>query len=670
MPEAPPETGRLPARAQLVLTAFLMLFVELALIRWLGANILYLAYFSNIVLLGSFLGIGLGFLWTAKHTRPLLPYAPLGLAILIVLARVLEVRVGVSGGSLIFFGLDTSGPPRWVVLPVVFTAVAAILTCLGDGVARSFKRLGNLDAYQLDLTGSLLGTIGFTVLSLFQADPIVWGVVAAVGLAVAIWPKGAPSLALTAVPLLVAVGFLAVESAEADTTWSPYYRVHTTPVDPANPDGGVIAEINGIPTWLQFPAVGNPIYETVYERVTSQEPGDVLIIGAGSGNDVAVAVARGADRIDAVEIDPHLLELGRGHPDRPYDDPSVVTHVADGRAFLERTDQQWDTILLALPDSLTLLQGQSSVRLESYLFTEEAVESYREHLAPGGTFAMYNYYRESWLIDRYAGTLADVFGMAPCVSTGIENLSVIVVSNEATSIDCPAAEVFAPTGAITAPATDDHPFPYLRTPSIPSSYLVTIAFMLLVSLIGVRTLGGPIGSMRPYADLFLMGVAFLLLETKHVVQFALLFGTTWFVNALVFIGVLASVLLAVILSKRVVIRRTTGLYVLLLASVAVNWLVPGHALLGLPLGLRLVVAISLAFFPIFTANLVFASRFRDTGDSTSAFGANLLGAMVGGMLEYSSLIIGYRNLLLLVAALYGAAFLLRPRGALAGAPSA
>jgi hypothetical protein len=52
-------------RLRLAASAFLLLFVELALIRWLGANIVYLAYFSNFVLIGSFLGIGLGFLWPA-----------------------------------------------------------------------------------------------------------------------------------------------------------------------------------------------------------------------------------------------------------------------------------------------------------------------------------------------------------------------------------------------------------------------------------------------------------------------------------------------------------------------------------------------------------------------------------------------------------------------------
>jgi hypothetical protein len=56
------------------------------------------------------------------------------------------------------------------------------------------------------------------------------------------------------------------------------------------------------------------------------------------------------------------------------------------------------------------------------------------------------------------------------------------------------------------------------------------------------------------------------------------------------------------------------------------------------------------------ANLVFAKRFRDVAASNLAFGANLLGAMVGGVLEYVSLITGYRVLLILVGALYAAAF--------------
>jgi hypothetical protein len=154
-----------------------------------------------------------------------------------------------------------------------------------------------------------------------------------------------------------------------------------------------------------------------------------------------------------------------------------------------------------------------------------------------------------------------------------------------------------------------------------------------------------------------MGAAFLLLETKNVVQFALLFGTTWFVNALVFAGVLLSVLVAVLVSSRVTFRRPALLYLVLLASLVVSYVVEPDALLDLAVVPRFFVAVTLAFFPIFTANLVFTQRFKDVGESGTAFGANLLGAMVGGLLEYTALVVGYRSLLFLVAVLYGLAFL-------------
>ena len=394
----------------------------------------------------------------------------------------------------------------------------------------------------------------------------------------------------------------------------------------------------------------------------------MLIVGAGSGNDVSVAVSRGASRIDAVEIDAHLLELGRdNHPDRPYDSDTVFTHVQDGRAFLEQTDREWDMVLFALPDSLTLIQGQSAIRLESYLFTEEAAEAARDHLRPGGVFAMYNYYREDWLRDRFAGTLAEAFGQNPCVTTVQDSLlTVITVGTDPASLDCPPEEQWVRATDTVAPATDDQPFPYLREQAIPSFYLIAIAVMFAAAVLAVRLLGGPFRSMAAYVDLFFMGVAFLLLETKSVVQFALLFGTTWLVNALVFVGVLLSVLLAIAVSKRVEIRRPVLLYPALFASLLLGWLVPVSALLDLSTVPRFFVAVTLAFLPIFTANLIFAQRFRDTADSTAAFGANLIGAMVGGLLEYTSLVLGYRNLVVVAALVYGLALLTGRRHLAAG----
>ena len=90
---------------------------------------------------------------------------------------------------------------------------------------------------------------------------------------------------------------------------------------------------------------------------------DVMIIGAGSGNDVSAALAAGVKHVDAVEIEPVLNEVGRRyHPNRPYSDPRVTIHLNDGRAFIRETDKKYDLIIYALVDSLVLHSGYSNIR--------------------------------------------------------------------------------------------------------------------------------------------------------------------------------------------------------------------------------------------------------------------------------------------------------------------
>jgi len=96
-------------------------------------------------------------------------------------------------------------------------------------------------------------------------------------------------------------------------------------------------------------------------------------------------------------------------------------------------------------------------------------------------------------------------------------------------------------------------------------------------------------------------------------------------------------------------------------TLLVAWLVPTSWLLGLPYGLRVIAAVAIAFGPVFASNIVFATRFDTTEDATGAFAANLLGAMVGGCLEYVALIVGYPALLVIAAVLYAGAFLLGPK---------
>jgi SAM-dependent methyltransferase len=632
--------------------------------------VLHLSYFNNIVLLGSFLGVGLGFLRAGRSERAPL-YFPVALAALVVLVRTVPVTIDRSGSDLIFFtSLHTVGPPVWVVLPIVFMMVAVVMTGPGELVGRCFLELSRLDAYRWDLVGSLIGIAAFSLASLLRAPSVVWGLVVTVPILFLLGPALRPRLVAAAM-CTVAVGMLLAETLTPGVSWSPYYKVET--IARGEGAGALTAVlVNGIPhqniaslaTRLEY----EPQYAVPYARSSRTSAGDVLVVGAGNGVDVAQALAHGATSVDAVEIDPRIQQLGRElNPDHPYADPRVHVHIDDGRAFLQRTDHRYDTVIFALPDSLTLVAGASQIRLESYLFTVDAMRTVRDHVRPGGVFAMYNGYRESWLVGRYAATVAEAFGHQPCVDT-LDSVSnaVITVARSEQDQRCARDEASFPTAA---PVTDSRPFPYLRTPSVPAIYLWTLAGILLASLVGVRAVGGPVGRARPYVDLFFLGAAFLLLETRAVTGFALLFGTTWLVNAIVFAGVLLAVLLAVEVTRalRRPIPRPVA-YAALAAALAVAAAVPPSWLLGLPLGWRLLASVSVAFLPIFTANVVFASRFGDSADPTTAFGVNLIGAMAGGCLEYAALVVGYPALIGLAGLLYAAAFVAGRRSA-AGRPA-
>ncbi|HEY1635487.1 MAG TPA: hypothetical protein VGF64_12070 [Acidimicrobiales bacterium] len=655
MPSELPLAEARPSPWRLVLLSFLMLFTELALIRWTAANNVYLAYITNFALLASFLGIGVGFLLGSSR-RDVSRWAPLALAALVAFVLVFPVKAyGLAGSHQLQGRGGADALPEWLSLSIIFLLVTTVMAGLGQAVARTFSRFAPLEAYRLDIVGSIGGIAIFSLLSFLRLSPVVWGVVVGIGMILLLWGRLRWWYVAAA---LAVIALLAVESTSAFDQWSPYYKV--TAFEPQGTHGVLVVSANNIPHQTVYPVDTLrkilPFYFFPYRHVAPGALDNVLVIGAGTGNDVAVALSEGAKHVDAVEIDPAIAQLGREHnADNPYLSPRVSVHINDGRAYLEQTTKHYGLILFALPDSLTVIGGQSNLGLENYLLTQQAVEAARSHLAPNGTFSMYNYY-QPFLLDRYANTLAEVYPNAPCVEVGAplggRQQAVLTEDLNGAAPNCTTPW----RGARLTPASDDHPFPYLKTPSIPAPYLWTIGLILAASLLLVRVAAGPLRPMARYLDLFWMGAAFLLLETKNVVQFALLFGTTWFVNSLVFAGVLLSVFAAVEVARRVTLPRTNLLYGGLLVALVVAWAVPQESLLSLSPALRFVAAAAIAFAPVFLANLVFAQRFRESASSTMAFGANLLGAIVGGILEYLAFVTGYRFLLVLVAVLYGLAF--------------
>ena len=650
--------GRLSSPARLAFASFLMLFVELALIRWITSNNVYVTKATNFILIASFLGIGIGFL-NARARRDYLCWTPVTLLLLTGFVLLFPVILSSLSGSHPYRGLDNMlALPQLVSLGVVFVLTTAVMAGLGQAMARTFVGFRALNAYRLDVVGSIAGIAAFSGLSFLNQPPATWGVITCAGLLVLLAPK-IRWWQVTAVAIVVAA--LCVESFVPNQMWSPYNKLSVAQTGGKNPALNVSA--NNIPYQaarsLTVLARQKPFYWYPYRHVNKAGLDNVLIIGAGTGNDTAVALASGAKHIDSVEIDPELLHLGEQQaPSRPYSNPRVTLHVADGREYLQDTNKKYDLILFALPDSLAAVAGQSAVRLESFLLTEQSIAAVRAHLAPGGTFAMYNYYAP-FLLNRYATTIDEVFGRAPCEDVGPplggRQLATLTVYSRGAVPNCTTYW----HGTRVAPATDDYPFPYLPSPGLPSSYLWLLIPLLLGSVLLVRV-GGGSGSLRrmhSYGDLAFMGAAFMLLETKNIVQFALLFGATWFVNSLVSAGVLAAVYLAVETARHVRLPRPTILYAALIASLAVTWLVPPDAPLGLPLIPRFLAASALAFAPIYIANLIFAQRFSGVEMTGNALAANLLGAIAGGVIEYAALITGYRFLLIVVGVLYALAFI-------------
>jgi SAM-dependent methyltransferase len=662
------------APLRIFLSSFLVLFLEVALIRWLPAEIRLLSYFSNFILLAAFLGIGIGAL-LGRMRRSLFPWYPLLQLALVAAVYFFRLEVRINAPGSIYFTSGTSDAVTAVettlLLPALFVGVAALFATMAQRMALEMTALPPLRAYTINLAGSLAGVAAFAVVSWLEAPPSTWFIVA-FGAAVPLLRNQRWTTASLAGILCLVISGGLVADMQRGSIWSPYYKITVR-----NLGRETVVEVNNI--WHQSMAPVDSkeyFYQWPYMAFGDTFK-DALILGAGSGTDVAAALKHHVASVDAVEIDPAILRLGRqGHPDRPYSDPRVHPVADDARHFLRTTTRKYDLVVFALIDSLTLQSAFSGVRLESYMFTEESFRAVRHVLKPDGVLVIYNYFREPWLVDRLANTAAAAFGEEPMVHVhpAKDQLGIIVVGPRLKTLERypdPPSEVTAfNQGAPLAPpvkhvrnqaivpATDNWPFLYMREPHLPSHYTNALALVLLVSFLAV--FGVVRGAVRKWSwEFFFLGAGFMLLETKSIIQFALLWGSTWVVASLTIAAVLVMALLANWTVARVEIRRPRVVGAALLALLALNYFVPVGTMAIDSRVLESVVYSALVFSPIFCAGLLFGSSIKRSEDVTVDYGANLLGAMVGGVAEYLSLLMGFQFLLILVAAFYVAALATR-----------
>ena len=659
----------------LFVSSFLVLFLETALIRWMPAYVRLLAYFSNFILLASFLGIGVGCL-LALRRRNLFVWFPLIQFAVILAVDLLRLEVALPSTSTIYFSSGTTSSvvpvESTLLLPLLFTSVAALFVTVAHRMGRELSGRPPLRAYVINLLGSLTGVAAFALVSWLQLPPSVWfGVAAAAALPFVVQDRRL----VAAVNVVLLVATLAiVHRMEAGSLWSPYYRI-TIFQDKAD----TVVEVNHIFHQSMAPVAQKEYFYQWPYTVFGDSFDEVLILGAGTGTDVAAALRHGAKHVTAVDIDPVILRLGaERHPDKPYSDPRVTVICDDARHFLRTTTKKYDLVVFALIDSLTVQSSFSGVRLESYMFTKESFEAVRERLSSRGVMVLYNYFREKWLVDRLANTSAAVFGRDPLghVHQDRAYLAVMLAGPRLAELTAPPplppdvmayGQSHAPSpahalsrDASVVLATDNWPFLYMRAPDLPRHYLAALALVLVVSALAVWLARGS-GSGAWSWHFFFLGAGFMLLETKSIVQFALLWGSTWSSASLAIASVLVMALASALVASRVEIRRRGLIAAALLALIAINYAIPvGRVTFDSRIAESVFYGL-LVFSPVFCAGLLFSTSFKDSSSTADDFGANLLGAMVGGVGEYLSLLAGYRFLLVLVAVCYVLALVSRGR---------
>ncbi len=688
------------------------LFIEVMLIRWIGTEIRIFAYFQNLALIACFLGFGLGCLWSLRSKSLFFTLASLGVLVLLVLAPFATWRVLLTGLSdMLSLSPDAAlwGPVQnlpavttvllfevsLVILTVFLLLVVVAMIPLGQWVGTYLDAAPDpVRAYTVNLAGSLLGIWALAGLALAWLRPEWWFVLALALVVVARRPGRRLGVAGLVVLLVTTAAFTAARAGKEPSYWSPYQKLQ---VESASDhqylikvnNTGYMTIANTTPEALAHaPRVAQTYYrESSYDAPFrfAKRVDRVLIVGAGAGNDASGALRHGAQRVDAVEIDPVIYYLGRTlHPDRPYQSPRVRVIQNDARAFLRRAQGEYDVIVFGLLDSHTQYSDYSNMRLDSFVYTEEAFRQAARLLQPDGILVVKFEVRPpwTWMGQRLFAMLERVFDRPPVVFYAAQlgpllPATVFVASRDpglwqrarqpelAQLISESLPDFPLTLRGAPAPTTDDWPYMYHRGHTVPVTYLTVSLLLVGLSVFLVR------GSLEPKRastwEFFFLGAGFLLLETQLVNRLALYFGTTWLVNCFA----LTTILLVLILANLYVARRPSSarrlraFYLIVVFGLLANFLFPWDRLTmaASEVGWLLCGAFGL---PLFFAGVIFTEKFRTSESKSATFGANIVGAVAGGLAQNLSYLLGMKFLLVIAAVFYFVAALsgeLEPRRA-------
>jgi len=690
----------------LFLVSFASLYLEILLIRWIGTEVRLFAYFQNLTLVACFLGFGLGCYRAAEKKSHLFDATSIGL--LVVLAAVpakpwkalletLSSGLAFSSDAAIWADTPAVRGDQLLGLFLVCAFVVAILLLLivatmiplGQWVGHYLNAAGSriIPAYTVNLLGSLAGIWLFAGMSVLRFPPPYWFAFAF--LLYLIIRNPACKLERLGVFLVTAsmvlLGYAALSGPWS--IWSPYQKLSVQPLGDQQYNIGVnnagyMTIANLSPEYLaQHPDLAEKYrsssYDAPFHLVGKRD--HVLIVGAGAGNDASAALRNGAGEVDAIEIDPVIYSLGkRLHPDHPYDSAHVHVILEDARSYLRGSTQRYDAIVFGLLDSHTQFSGYSNMRIDNYVYTEQSLAEAKKLLNPTGVLIVKFEVRApwTWMGQRFYAAFDKLFGRPPVVfyasaAGTLLSATEFIASNDSGAWDRAAQTPMAGfiqanppefplsmTGA-PRPVTDDWPYIYHRSHTIPRTYLTVSLILMLIAIVSTRRGFQP--RKASTWTFFFLGAGFLLLETQLISRLALYFGSTWIVNCVALSAILIVLILANLIVERAPGRSLILPYVLLVVSLLGVYLFPWDIL---PFGTRTVGVLLAAAYsvPLLFAGVIFAESFRRFDNKSGAFGSNIMGAVAGGLAQNLSFIVGLKALLLLAAVFYALAGLLNTLG--------
>jgi spermidine synthase len=686
---------------RLGLVSVLGLYLELLMIRWVSSEVRMFAYFKNFVLIACFLGFGIGCYISKRRVNLFTTLLPLLTIVALIKLPYGPVRVLIgrlpsylgSFSEVSFWSVPTqqislvSVAGLFAALSVVvliFMLITFMFIPLGQMIGLYLESANHgIVAYSVNIFGGLIGIALYTLLCFFYQPPAIWLGVAGIMLTVLLWRV--PSLrwsSAAAFVLCVAMAGLG-PGRHSSVYWSPYQKLTVTPIQDENEvisyelstnDDWHQQIFNLSPEFVQHhPAFFKDVsiewnaYNLPYRLY--RQPESVLVLGAGTGNDVAAALRNGADRVVAVEIDPLILKLGHQlHFERPYDSPRVTTVLNDARSYIQNSTDHFDLILFSLLDSHTTSSHFTNIRIDNYVYTLEALTAAKQILKPGGLMIVKFWVDSPWIAGRLDGLLTKVFGFPPLqvqaerplyatsgrffIAGSSGKLTEALADPNVAAYIQTHSRVEMQSATLT---TDNWPYFYQRRRGISSTVILISGALIVLCWMFLRKVGTSGQSFSWH--FFFLGAGFLLLEAQIVSKMALLYGTTWAVNAVV----IGSLMLVIIAANLVVQQwpswpSNVGFLGIFL-TIGLSYAIPVENFLFRSYAVKILVSSVVLCSPVFFAGIVFIQSFAKAGFRSNTLGSNLFGALVGGLLESLSYWTGIRALLILAAALYFASWI-------------